>query len=151
MTEPNTKPAIEYLVNGGRRVNLLIPFKAKKPNNEEIQVTAVDIGPVEIDHVMLFNEGRYENSLALLASMCGIPVPVLRKIKYPDADRVLGAFMDMLPASIRLQIEAGQIPMPKGMAEAQQQQPAGGTSDLADGVQPRPDDDESGPGFDMGR
>lgn len=81
---------------GGRRVELFIPIV-----HGGRTIPAIDIAPVKLDHVERWGTGKIAGSMALLAELAGLDQAVLREMTYPDVDRVLAAFMGMLPPAIR--------------------------------------------------
>ena len=89
--------------SGARTVELLLPFEF-----QGLKIEAITIGPCTLDHKMLWAEAFYKNWFHMMASMCMIPgvnTPVtdmqLRQLRYPDADRVIGQFHELLPFEIR--------------------------------------------------
>ena len=104
--------------DGSRTVALFIPF-----DFQGRRIEAVSIGPFLLDHTLRWEEGRFKSSLGLLADLSGLPETLLRQMRYPDVDRVFGAFLDMLPANIRDTIASGQIPLPPEDEDASPQPP----------------------------
>jgi hypothetical protein len=98
---------------GGRSVELLIPFEHLGKT-----VDAIHLKPILFDHTLRWQQGEFPSSLALLAALTGEREPTLRLLRYPDADRVLAAMFDMLPAAIQADINAGQIPRGDGSPRA---------------------------------
>lgn len=92
--------------DGGRSIELFLPFKHGRK-----WVRAIHLSPVTWDHTLRWQEGDYKRSLDLLFDLSVEPEAVLRKLRYPDVDRVMQQFFDMLPSEIREAIAAGQIPM----------------------------------------
>jgi hypothetical protein len=90
---------------GGRSVELLMPFEHLGKT-----VDVIHLKPVLFDHTLRWQQGEFPSSLALLAVLSGERETTLRLLRYPDADRVLAAMFDMLPAAIQADINAGQIP-----------------------------------------
>jgi hypothetical protein len=135
-----SKKVVTLDKSGGRRIELFIPFEY-----EGKMVEAVVIGAPQFDHVIRWQEGEYKNALALLSAMSGMTQLCLRKLRYPDAERVFAAFMDMLPDVIRADVQAGiaprviEIPEEPGISPAQREAIERST--------PRDDDDG---GFDLG-
>lgn len=70
-------------------------------------------GPFLLDHTLRWNEGKFTNSLALLADLSGMPEILLRQIRYPDVDRVFSEFLMHVPGHVRDAINAGEIPLPR--------------------------------------
>jgi hypothetical protein len=127
--------------SGGRRIELFIPF-----DYEGKMVEAVEICAPQFDHVIRWQEGEYKSALALLSAMSGITQVCLRKLRYPDAERVFAAFMDMLPDVIRADVQAGLAPRGAEPAEEPNVWPA--QREAIERATPREDDD--GGGFDLG-
>jgi hypothetical protein len=100
---------------GGRSVELLIPFEHLGKT-----VDVIHLKPVLFDHTLRWQQGEFPSSLALLATLSGERETTLRLLRYPDADRVLAAMFDMLPAAIQADINAGQIPRGNGSRPAPQ-------------------------------
>jgi hypothetical protein len=98
---------------GGRSVELLIPFEHSGKT-----VDVIHLKPVLFDHTLRWQQGEFPSSLALLAVLSGERETTLRLLRYPDADRVLAAMFDMLPAAIQADINAGQIPRSDGSRPA---------------------------------
>lgn len=136
---------------GGRTVELLIPFKYNG-----VDVTEVVIAPFTLDHLMRWQEGKFSRPgasslptiLAFLAAMTGMRngEEVLRQMRYPDVDRVIGAFFDMVPPPVRDSMMGGDIPQvpeaTEGAAPAAENYPA-------DPKGPMPPAEDVG-GFDIG-
>jgi hypothetical protein len=127
--------------SGGRRIELFIPF-----DYEGKMVEAVEIGAPQFDHVIRWQQGEYKNAVALLSAMSGMTQVCLRKLRYPDAERVFAAFMDMLPDVIRADVQAGVAPRGAEPAEEPNVWPA--QREAIERATPREDDD--GGGFDLG-
>jgi hypothetical protein len=127
--------------SGGRRIELFVPFEY-----EGKMVEAVEIGAPQFDHVIRWQEGEYKNALALLSAMSGMTQVSLRKLRYPDAERVFVAFMDMLPDVIRADVQAGIAPRGGEPPEEFDLSPA--QRDAVERATPREDD--NGGGFDLG-
>jgi hypothetical protein len=106
------KPDVTYTRQGGRKIELYIPFKWKGRS-----YTALNIGPCSLDHLMRWQEGKFKTSIALLADMSGQPEAMIRRICYPDIDRVLAAFVDMVPAAIQADIGQGAVPVTESQAK----------------------------------
>jgi hypothetical protein len=145
------RPDVVYQRTGGRRIELYVPFVAKLANNKTQNVDAIDIGPVTGDHVEFFMNGLYSNSYAMLAALCGhADDRILKQMRFPDTQRVMAAFMDMVPDFIAALIQAGKIPKageaPVAYTPMPREEAPPQNYGLPDGVQPQPDDDEEHPG-----
>lgn len=90
MTEVWTK-------RGGKRIELFIPVKCN-----DIEINEIEIGPVTLGHVVRWGEGKYSgNYMGLLAELAGRSLEEIQAVAYPDIERVLAAFLSMLPDTIR--------------------------------------------------
>jgi hypothetical protein len=70
-------------------------------------ISAVEIAPPRLDHVIRWGQGQITGSLTLLAELTGLSEGALRQLEYPDADDAAQpAFMMILPAMIRNDIGA---------------------------------------------
>jgi hypothetical protein len=83
--------------SGGWCVELVVPIK-----------TAMD---KQIDHAIRWAEGRYASSLALLAEMCDVSENLLRELTTEDFDRVMLAYYNVVPQTIRRDFENGVRPL----------------------------------------
>ena len=102
------------------------------------------IAPPRLDHVIRWGQGQITGSLTLLAELTGLSEGALRQLEYPDADDVLAAFMMILPAMIRSDIERGTVTLTSsGPAEAPRA-PLAAVEPAAE------EEDDAGPGFDAG-
>jgi hypothetical protein len=90
---------------GGRTIHLYIPFE-----HNGKQITSITLAPLRLGHVLRWNEGAWKTSIELLVDMAGVDVAVIRELRYPDADRVLDSFMQMLTPEIREDITNNRIP-----------------------------------------
>src|SRR5262249_36742413 len=126
----------------GRRIELIAPITYAGTTISEVM-----IAPARLDHVIRWGQGQIAGSLALLAELSGLSEGALRQIEYPDADDVLAAFMAVLPAMIRSDIERGAVPhASEGAADV----PIMPRAPLA-AVEPVAEEEEdAGPGFDAG-
>lgn len=82
--------------DGSRRIELFIPFE-----HAGKKIEALDIAAPQLDHTLRWTRGEIPNPLTLLSGLTGQPEIVLRQLRYPDVDRVLVAFLGVLPESIR--------------------------------------------------
>ncbi|RZN24758.1 hypothetical protein [Bradyrhizobium sp. Leo121] len=90
---------------GGRRIFLLLPFK-----HEGKWIRSIYLRPMAWDHALKWQDGDYASAMDLLFDIVEQSAEVVRQIRYPDVDRVMNQFFEMLPPDIRDQIAAGQIP-----------------------------------------
>ena len=91
--------------SGGRTVHLFIPFEY---NGKRIE--SITFSPVMFGHTLRWTAGEWRQSIDLLVELAGVEDAVVRSIRYPDADRVMEAFLSMLPPEIRDDIANGRIP-----------------------------------------
>lgn len=92
--------------DGGRRIELFVPVEFAKK-----KIDAVRIRPVKLDHFLRWESGEISTALALLSELSGLQQAALRQINYPDIERVMGAFVAMLPAKIAENINRGEVPI----------------------------------------
>ena len=97
--------------NGGRTVKLFIPFEF---NGRKID--RISLAPMRFGHTLRWTAGDWKQSLDLLVELAGVEEPIIRELRYPDADRVMEAFLAMLPPEIRQDIAEGNIPQKRGEA-----------------------------------
>src|SRR5262245_14255249 len=119
----------------GRRIELIAPFTYTGR-----QISVIEISPPKFDHVLRWGQGQITSGLTLLAEMTGLSEGALRNMEYPDAEFVLRAFMDVLPASIRQDIEGGAITL-AGQPQAANASPTN--------LMPVEDDGDDSTGFDV--
>jgi hypothetical protein len=98
---------IAQQATGGRAVALFIPFEhvGKK-------VDIIVIKPWLLDHTLRWHEGRFQTIMEALSELTGMAEAALRQLRYPDADRVMGAFFQMMPDDIRAAVGRGEFPTP---------------------------------------
>jgi len=94
---------------GGRTIQLFIPF-----DFQGRRIDAITLSPLRLGHVLSWNEGRWKAMIELLVELAGVEENVIRELRYPDADRVMEAFMAMVSPEMRLDIEQGRIPQKPG-------------------------------------
>jgi hypothetical protein len=92
--------------DGGRRIELFVPVEFVKK-----KIDAVTIKPVKLDHFLRWESGEISTALALLSELSGLQQAALRQINYPDIERVMGAFVSMLPPKIAENINRGEVPV----------------------------------------
>lgn len=90
---------------GGRIVELFLPFEVNG-----IEVSHIMFSPISWGQTQDWREGKYRNSTELLLEIASIDEDIMRGIRYPDVERVLMQFMDLLPPEIRDDIARGSIP-----------------------------------------
>ena len=91
--------------NGGRTIHLFIPFEF-----DGRKIESITLAPVRFGHSLRWAAGDWRQSIHLLVELAGIEEAVIREIRYPDADRVMEAFLAMMPQEIRDDIANGRIP-----------------------------------------
>jgi hypothetical protein len=96
---------------GGRTVQLFIPFEHGGKTIFEIVLS-----PFRFGDTLRWGEGEFPTSLALLTELAGVDEAVIRDLRYPDVDRVMSAFIDMLPQDLRDDIANGRVPVKRGQA-----------------------------------
>jgi hypothetical protein len=92
--------------DGGRRIELFVPVEFAKK-----KIDAVAIKPLKLDHFLRWESGEISTALALLSELTGLQQAALRQINYPDIERVMGAFVSMLPTKIAENINRGEVPV----------------------------------------
>lgn len=126
---------------GSRKVELFVPIKRAGKT-----LDVIEIASAKLDHVVRWGEGKIKGSLALLVELSGLDEGTLRELTYPDADRVLSAFMASLPPSIRNDIDNGVHPLAtQESAPSASPVPWPGDADMTDAATVG-----AGPGFDLG-
>jgi hypothetical protein len=90
---------------GGRKVELFLPFMVGDKN-----IVAIEFSPVTWGHTLDWQAGKYQRTFDLMLDLAGVDDTVLRGLKYPDVDRVVTAFMELLPTEIRDDMANGHIP-----------------------------------------
>jgi hypothetical protein len=135
---------IEDGEDGSRVVRLYIPFEFNKKRVDRIAIKAV-----QLDHVLRWQAGEFRGALPLLASLTGLQEMCLRQLRYPDADRVLTAFFQMLPPEIANQVAAGEVPLPVQRGEEGWGEPVPAPSPAPQEAASPPPADDAG-GLDIG-
>ena len=100
---------VEIKRDGGRRVHF---FVTQTPMGKQLQY--VDVDPCRLDHVLRWNDGQIESSLMLLSELTRLTEFELQHLTFPDADRLMAAFLEVLPETIRDDINAGRRPVATG-------------------------------------
>jgi hypothetical protein len=90
---------------GGRRVELFIPFRV---GDED--VIAVTFGPWKMDYTLRWEKGEWVSLLAVMATVADVKEEVLRELRSPDDERVISAFLGMVPPEVRNQVAQGMVP-----------------------------------------
>jgi hypothetical protein len=92
--------------DGGRRIELFFPVEFLK-----VKIDTVIIKPVKLDHFLRWESGEISTALALLSELTSLQQAALRQINYPDIERVMAAFVSMLPTKIAENINRGEVPV----------------------------------------
>jgi len=91
---------------GGRTVHLFIPFEY---NGKKID--SITFGAFKFGHLLLWQDRHWPSMIGLMTELAGVDEAVLRELRYPDADRVMEAFMANIPQEIRNDIATGNVPL----------------------------------------
>jgi hypothetical protein len=75
------------------------------------KLTSLDVDACRLDHLVRWQEGQIASSMALLAELTRMPEMQLMMLTFPDADRVLAAFLEIVPTPIRDDISNGKVPL----------------------------------------
>jgi hypothetical protein len=134
---------ITHNKQGGRTVELFIPFEA---NGKKIE--SIVISPFQLGHVLLWNEGHWKTQFDLMVELAGVDAAVLRQLRYPDADRVMEAFFAVITPEIRTDIAEGRIPT-KPEAETETPKATNGSGQPIPPGVPLPPELMPEAGFDM--
>ena len=90
---------------GGRTIKLFIPFEF---NGKKIE--SITLAPMCFGHLLRWGTGDWKDSLALVVELAGVEEGVIRSLRYPDVNRVMEAFLAMMPTEIQQDIANGTIP-----------------------------------------
>jgi hypothetical protein len=99
--------SITLTKKGGRRIELFLPF-----THGGVDIDAIELAPVSWKHTRLWQRGKYTSSTELMFELAGITEALFDEVKYPDVNRVVMQFMDLLPEEIRDDIATGRVPTP---------------------------------------
>jgi hypothetical protein len=97
---------------GGRTVHLFIPFDYNGKRVDSITFSAFKFG-----HLLLWQDRRWHSMVDLMTELAGVDEAVLRELRYPDADRVMEAFMSNIPQEIRNDIAEGNVPLKRPLED----------------------------------
>jgi hypothetical protein len=106
MVKRQDRPAETFTRQGGRRIELFAPFRLAGR-----LIACIDLQPLRLDHVLRWQDGEYPNAVALMAELAGMKVEAIRQVCYPDTDRVMAAFLEMLPPHVREDVTSGVVPI----------------------------------------
>jgi hypothetical protein len=98
---------IELDAKGGRKIGLYLPFKSILGQ----QVDYVYLNPISWDMTLRWQERKFKRSIDLLVEVSNLTEATLRGLMYPDVDRVLTQFFQMLPPEIINDITSGNAPL----------------------------------------
>jgi hypothetical protein len=84
---------------------LFLPFTIGRKRIKKIGLRAV-----RWDQSIRWQEGLYQSALQLLFEVADQPEDVIREIRYPDVERVLMQFIDLMPNEIRESVVQGLAP-----------------------------------------
>jgi len=98
---------IELDLKGGRKIFLFLPFRSTMGD----QIDYVYLNPITWDVVLRWQEKKFTRSIDLLIEVSNLTEATLRGIMYPDVDRVLTQFFQMLPPEIINDITSGNAPL----------------------------------------
>lgn len=94
---------------GSRIIELFVPFEW-----DGHKVRVIELGPFRYDHFLRWQEGEFKSAHELLVELSHKPETYVRQLCYPDTDRIMAAFIDMVPPMIQTDIAKGLVP---GLAE----------------------------------
>lgn len=92
--------------DGGWTVELITPVKTGQGD-----VSIIDISPPSFNHVIRWGSDEIPSTLALLSELSGVSEATLKALTYPDVNRVMKAFYEVLPPELRSQFEKGAKPL----------------------------------------
>jgi hypothetical protein len=96
--------------SGARSIELFMPFDFMG-----VHIDMVTLGPCVLDHTLRWKEAKFKDWFELMvdiAQVGGRPATTeqLRQLRYPDADRVVQNFFEILPADIKDAVLNGKWP-----------------------------------------
>ena len=91
---------------GGWCVELMYPLK-----HQSGEITAIEIRRPRADQVIRWREGTYVSILAFLSELSNVGERQLRQLDSEDFDRVIFAFMNSMPASVKDDLTATTKPL----------------------------------------
>jgi hypothetical protein len=107
-SDPEKAGRTTYARSGATVIGLYMPFAVGDKQIEEVSLMPFDYGLT-----LRWRKGEFQSSTTLLLALCdGIDEPTLMKIKYPDMDRIMFAFINSLPSVVRDDIMQGTFPPP---------------------------------------
>lgn len=91
---------------GGRTVELFIPYDWQGKKIERIVFK-----PLKLINTEMWLKGSYKSIMHLMSDLSDLPEETLRQLYYPDADRVMAEFVNLLPDEIKSWVIKGQVPL----------------------------------------
>lgn len=126
--------------DGGRSIELLLPFE-----HEGKTISVIGIAPVTWHHTLKWQGGEYARSLDLLFELSEQSQDILHLLRYPDVDRVMTQFFEMLPREISEAIAAGTIPRKVQIPQVSEKEEVLPEEFEEPIIAPAPDDDDDEP------
>lgn len=115
---------------GGWCVELRVPLVGHAG-----QIDAIEIRKATADVMIRWGRREFPSMLALLAHLCNQPESLLRQLDADDFDRVMFAFINVVPSTIKSEMQGGDSPIP--MATPDDQLPAESQIPVPDQQDPR--------------
>ena len=114
--------------DGGWSVELVTPLMRR----DGTMIDVVDLKPAELDQIIRWGMGDIPSTLSMLSEMCGLSESLLRTLKYPDVDRVMLAYSQVIPPVVRKDFEEGTRPFatPQDDLPVGDRETVGGTNTL---------------------
>lgn len=108
-SNPEKAGRTTYARSGATVIGLFMPFAMGDKQIEEITIAPFDYGMT-----LRWRRGEFQSSTALLVELCvGMDEVAVMRIKYPDMDRIMFAFINALPQVVRDDILRGEFPPPQ--------------------------------------
>ncbi len=98
--------------DGSWRVELVYPLEGG--------VDVLEIATPNFSHTIRWARAEIRSTFALLSELTGVPEASLMKLKYPDVDRVLTAFVAVMPPNVRQDYVDGKHQLVTPQDEPQQ-------------------------------
>lgn len=98
--------------SGDRVIELLMPFN-DLPSGQLVE--EIRIGPITLGHTLRWKEAKYKDWFELMVETSVInnkpaDPDTFRQLRYPDADRVIENFIEILPQDIKAAVMGGMWP-----------------------------------------
>lgn len=81
----------------------------RRPSGPDVD--AIEIRPPDFDMIIRCKEQLLPSKLAMLAELCNIPEQQLRQLQGADVDRVMIAFMNVLPPTLQADVQNPEFPL----------------------------------------